>query len=160
MNSIILLILLLFIIYTLGIVYFDISANPNKLTNKLTNELIEEKVESLYQLLDFLHSNIPNSLKSTINKVKSIRIIPNEKETWTQNKQIIHLVIWNPQTQQLYDDNTLISALIHEFAHILCPETNHTPLFLKIETTLLKLAQSSHLYYPSKPIDLTYPCEL
>lgn len=47
---------------------------------------------------------------------------------------------------KIHDMNLIMYVVIHEMAHIACPETGHTPLFKKIFEFLCKLAIEMKIY--------------
>lgn len=71
-------------------------------------------------------------------------------------KGTINLVIWDEKTQNLFNRNTLVYAVLHEISHILSPSTDHNPPFDSIESTLLKKAQELSYYDPKIPIEPNY----
>ena len=42
--------------------------------------------------------------------------------------------------------NTIMYVVIHELAHVACPEYGHTPLFKKIFIFLLKQSEKINIY--------------
>jgi len=80
--------------------------------------------------------------------------------SYTEDKNIIHLVLWDPSQQCFYSNNTLLRVLLHEISHLLCPinSSNHPPFFYEIEHYLLNLAYQLHLLDPNELIEKNYPC--
>lgn len=68
----------------------------------------------------------------------------------------INLVLWNPLTNQLFDHNTLVYAMIHEITHILSPANNHEPPFDILELRLLNKASELGYYDATRSIDHNY----
>ena len=61
------------------------------------------------------------------------------------------------EDKHFHDINLIMYVMVHELAHIACPEYGHTPLFNKIFTFLLKICIKIKLY---KKIDFdTNPTE-
>jgi len=118
------------------------------------HSFVVHKIHSLSLMLKHVHSSF--SPHSSLN----FQIIESTTSTWVQNKFIIHLLIWNFNSNSPFDDNTLAFAAIHELAHILCPDNEHTPLFDIIESKLLSIAEHLGYYSPSLFINLDYPCTL
>ena len=75
--------------------------------------------------------------------------------TYTENKNKIYILLKDQSTGNFYDYNTLVYALLHEVAHVLTPELNHTPLFTKIYEDLLQRAYKLGIYEPRK-VDPNY----
>ena len=60
----------------------------------------------------------------------------------------LSLCIRDKDTESFIDDNTIIFVAIHEIAHIMTPETGHTPLFWDNMKYLLEQASSQGIYMP------------
>jgi len=90
----------------------------------------------------------------------SYEIYPSESITRTEDGYRIYLVLWNGT--QLYDDNTLIYAILHEIAHIMAPAwaTHGDVEFEEIEHLLLETAHRLGYYDPDVSLPETYPCIL
>lgn len=86
------------------------------------------------------------------------QLVNSDDSTYTENKSIIHLVIVNPETQEFYDDQTIIHAAIHELTHIICPDLNHTLLFNSMEEYFNGVAISSGILDKHLITDESYPC--
>lgn len=69
---------------------------------------------------------------------------------------MINLVLWNPLTNRLFDNNTLVYAIIHEITHILSPSSNHEPPFDALEVLLLNKAVELGYYDAQRSIDNNY----
>lgn len=70
----------------------------------------------------------------------------------------IHLCMINEKGIQ-YDDNTIKIALLHEIAHILCPNPKHDHPFDDIENTLLRKANELLYIDLDGYMDNYYPCK-
>ena len=68
----------------------------------------------------------------------------------------IHIVLWNSRTNKLFDQNTLVYALLHEIAHLVSPSSNHEPPFDILEGVLLNKARELGYYEPQQKIDDNY----
>ena len=111
----------------------------------------------LYQMLDKIYE----SLDEKYQKPKNLKIVFCNDLTRTENKSTIYLVIRN-RAGELYDFNTILTILIHEFTHILSPEwliDHHTEAFKELERKLLKYA-SDLGYLNLNAIDVNYPCKM
>lgn len=129
-------------------------------------DIIDQKIRMLESMLNRICDQLmisPNFVFGNGDRWDlKFKIVVSETKTWVYNKQIIHLLIWNPVTNAPYDDHTLVSATIHEMAHILCPEVNnetHTELFDAIELELLAIAEQLGYWQPINSIDPSYPCD-
>ena len=60
----------------------------------------------------------------------------------------LSLCIRDKGSEKFIDDNTIIFVAIHELAHIMTPETGHTPLFWDNMKFLLEQASSQGIYMP------------
>ena len=60
----------------------------------------------------------------------------------------LSLCIRDKDTEAFIDNNTIIFVAIHELAHIMTPETGHTPLFWANMKYLLEQASSRGIYMP------------
>jgi len=60
----------------------------------------------------------------------------------------LSLCIRDKGSEKFIDDNTIIFVAIHELAHIMTPETGHTPLFWDNMKYLLENASSQGIYMP------------
>ncbi len=76
----------------------------------------------------------------------------------TVNKREIHLIVWNNERGTPFDRNTVRGAAIHELAHIICPDSDHTSLFDDIEDELIGIAEKLDYYNSSISPDPDYPC--
>lgn len=111
---------------------------------------VEEKIAEIIAILDEI------CYRSNIDPSYSIEV--SDTHTYVENKYAIHLVVWNQEKNCLYDDQTLISAAIHELTHILCPGRDHSPLFNSMEEHFQDLAIEIGVFDPEKDPDSTYPC--
>lgn len=106
-----------------------------------------------------------NQVKSRLDDILSVfeeqpeyTIIITTDRTYVVNKETIHLVLRNPKTGQYFDDQTLLSVAIHELAHVICPDKDHTRLFDSIEYQLETVAiEKGYLDTNFRP-DVMYPC--
>jgi len=78
-------------------------------------------------------------------------------KSYTINKSKVFLCL-RDQNGNYYDNNTLVYVLLHEIAHVLCVEVDHTDLFQEILQELLNRASSMGLYDPKIPVVDNY-CE-
>lgn len=88
-------------------------------------------------------------------KAKRLRYYVGD-ESYTINKDKVFICIRDKKTRQIYDDNVLKYVILHEYAHSICPEIGHTPLYHKIFDKVLKRAVKNGLYDPNVKIPLDY----
>jgi hypothetical protein len=115
----------------------SISDSLKNLVNGL-NENGDKKGEYIKQLKEsfnpeYITENIPGSVyvAYSVNKGEELSLCIREKDT-----------------EKFIDDNTIIFVAIHELAHIMTPETGHTPLFWDNMKFLLEKASSQGIYMP------------
>ena len=102
------------------------------------NENDDSKGEYIKQLKasfnpEYITENIPGSLyvAYSVNKGEELSLCIRDKSS-----------------EKFIDDNTVIFVAIHELAHIMTPETGHTPLFWDNMKFLLEQASSQGIYMP------------
>jgi len=86
-------------------------------------------------------------------------VMVEDNESYTINKKIIHLCTRDPQNGKIYDKNILMFVVLHELAHVICPDIGHTENFSNINNALLNHAIRHGFYNPSKPFIKNY-CSL
>jgi hypothetical protein len=108
------------------------------------------------------HNNEKEYINNLVNRTKQINIMEtpaDEKNTsYTINKgEKIVICLRSKFLNELHDTNTIMYVVIHELAHVACPEYGHTPLFKKIFIFLLKESYKINIYTPidyrTKPQD-------
>lgn len=93
------------------------------------------------QYIDQLDRRIKNAIIQENSK--------NSKYTsYSVNKgeQIVFCLRTTSDSGELHDINLLMYVVLHEMAHVGCPETGHTPLFVKIFKFLCQRAIDLKLY--------------
>ena len=115
----------------------SISDTLKNLVNSL-NENDDNKGEYIEKLKksfnpEYITENIPGSIyvAYSVNKGEELSLCIREKGS-----------------EKFIDDNTIIFVAIHELAHIMTPETGHTPLFWDNMKYLLEQASSQGIYMP------------
>jgi hypothetical protein len=115
----------------------EIGDSLKTLINSL-NEKDSEKGEYIKQLKEsfnpeYITENIPGSIyvAYSVNKGEELSICIREKNT-----------------EKFIDNNIILFVSIHELAHIMTPETGHTPLFWDNMKYLLEKASVSGIYHP------------
>lgn len=88
------------------------------------------------------------------NVLKEIKIDEGSK-SFTINKKDVFLCLKDKQGKY-YDINSLMYVALHEMAHVVCAEKNHTALFAKIFKSILQHASNIGLYDSTKPFVKNY----
>lgn len=99
-----------------------------------------------------------NYFKIMCDKINTVELSENTKKgnytSYTINKgQEIVLCLRSKKDNNIHDINLIMYVVIHELAHVACPEINHTPLFTKIFIILLKISIELKIY---KKINFKY----
>jgi predicted metal-dependent hydrolase len=99
------------------------------------------------------HDNEKEYIINLVKRTKEINIMEtpaDEKNTsYTINKgEKIVICLRSKFLNELHDINTVMYVVIHELAHVACPEYGHTPLFKKIFIFLLKESYKVNIYIP------------
>jgi hypothetical protein len=100
-----------------------------------------DKYPDMTQYIDQLDRRIKNAIIQENSK--------NSKYTsYSVNKgeQIVFCLRTTSDSGELHDINLLMYVVLHEMAHVGCPETGHTPLFVKIFKFLCQRAVEINLY--------------
>lgn len=123
-----------------------------------SNTLAQIKI-NIKKLVKYLQKNseqFPENMsyiKSLVSRTKVINIMEtpqDEKYTsYTINKgEKIVFCLRSKILDDIHDINTIMYVVIHELAHVGCPEYGHTPLFKKIFKFLLKQSIVINIYEP------------
>ena len=114
--------------------------------------------ENIFKLSNYLYENIDKypEYKDNIiqlkNRIKNVEIMESaensEHTSYSVNKgeKIVFCLRSKKENGKLHDINLLMYVVIHEMAHVACPEYGHTDLFKNIFTFLLKVGISIGLY--------------
>jgi len=118
----------------------NIKSNMEKLVNYLKNNMDKYKNNENFEYI-----------KNLINRTKEIYIMetPSDEEytSYTVNKgEKIYFCLRSKVLNKIHDMNTLLYVVIHEMAHIACPEYGHTPLFYSIFKFLLRTSIDIGIY--------------
>jgi hypothetical protein len=128
----------------------DKSSAANTLANIKIN--METLINYLKNNMDkYKDSENSTYIKNLIERTKEINIMEtpgDEKYTsYTVNKgEKIYFCLRSKVLNEIHDMNTLLYVVIHEMAHIACPEYGHTPLFYSIFKFLLKVSIEIGIY--------------
>lgn len=71
------------------------------------------------------------------------------RKSYTVNKERIYLCI-RDRNGDYYSHDILMYVLLHEIAHMLCPEIGHTPKFKEIFDSLISHATQCGIYTPTE----------
>ena len=117
-----------------------IKNNIKKLAYHLKNNISKYESEKEY-------------INNLFNRTKKINIMetPNDEKntSYTINKgEKIVICLRSKLLSEIHDLNTIMYVVIHELAHVACPEYGHTPLFKKIFIFLLKESYKINIYTP------------
>lgn len=124
--------------------------------NMLAN--IKINMKKLVNYLQINQNKFPKNLsyiKDLVSRTKTINIMetPNDDKftSYTINKgEKIVFCLRSKTLDTIHDMNTLMYVVIHEMAHVGCPEYGHTPLFKEIFKFLLQQSIIIGIY---KPVD-------
>ncbi len=126
-------------------------SDKNEAANKLgsISDSLKNLVNSLNENDDSKGEYIKN-LKESFNHEYITENIPGSiYVAYSVNKgEELSLCIRDKGSEKFIDDNTIIFVAIHELAHIMTPETGHTPLFWNNMKFLLEQASSQGIYMP------------
>jgi hypothetical protein len=121
-------------------------------SRSITQELYSDLLRLFYTNHRFTGYLEPLNNANVLKKL----VMVEDSESYTINKQVIHLCTRDPRNGKIYDKNTLMFVVLHELAHVLCPEIGHTTNFLNINAALLQYATSRGFYDPTKPFVQNY----
>lgn len=123
-----------------------------------TSEEIADTLASIRQRINKFSSHLKNNqhgeyqpyIDELIKTVEDIDISENTKSIYTSytiNKKELVFCVRSKKTGEIHDINLLMYVVIHELAHIACPEYGHGDLFKKIFKYLLNEANKANIYY-------------
>ncbi|MEM0354054.1 MAG: hypothetical protein QXW79_00595 [Thermoplasmata archaeon] len=91
--------------------------------------------------------NYIEQFSKRIEKLELQENAPNGKYTsYTTNKEEISICLRSKKDGRLHDINLVMYVVLHELAHIACPEMGHTKLFREIFAFFLKTALKLKIY--------------
>lgn len=181
MNKLILLMLIFIILYIYFIIngkskiIFDNNTGSKIIIYNENNEkekeiLFKQIISNIYKLRQHMIDNIDNlsEYRDYINLLKHnltpVRTTIYETDpfsdftSYSVNKgEELSLCLTSKKTKELHNINLLMYVVIHELAHIACPEIGHGPLFKKIFKKLLEESIKINIYnyedYNNKPLE-------
>lgn len=138
--------------------YYWVRNKTDKFQAANTLAKIKINMKKLITYLQQNQSKFPENMtyiKDLVSRTKKINIMEtpqDEKYTsYTINKgEKIVLCLRSKLLDNIHDMNTIMYVVIHEMAHVGCPEYGHTPLFKKIFKFLLEQSIVIGIY---KPVD-------
>lgn len=115
---------------------------------QISADVLAEIRKRLEYLLTFLdpetnpyHLRLVKRFKYTVLKENPLKRPLPTMTSYSINKgEEIVICLRHPNTESMHDIDTLMYVLIHEAAHIACPEVGHTRLFIEIFSDLLRIA--------------------
>jgi predicted metal-dependent hydrolase len=136
--------------------YYWVRENEDK--SIAANTLAKIKV-NMVELITYLKDNTElfpdymSYIRDLVRRTKVINIMetPNDDKytSYTINKgEKIVFCLRSKLVNTIHDMNTLMYVVIHEMAHVGCPEYGHTPLFRKIFKFLLVQSSKVNIYIP------------
>lgn len=131
------LVYVLFLFTILGLlIYFGTTRRPHKKTHPIIEDL-KTTLSPVHPIIKTLNISEGDQAK-TINKERIVLCLKDKDGVY-------------------YDKNMLVYVLIHETAHMLCPEySGHNKHFYSIMNKLLDTAIIMKLFDPTKPLDPNY----
>ncbi len=138
--------------------YYWVRNKNDKIIAANTLAKIKINMRKLVLYLQTNKNKFPENMsyiKDLVSRTKKINIMEtpqDEKYTsYTINKgEKIVFCLRSKLLDNIHDMNTLMYVVIHEMAHVGCPEYGHTPLFKKIFKFLLQQSIIIEIY---KPVD-------
>jgi len=127
--------------------------------------IVQQRIDLL---TDYLNRNIDSYpefrpyIRQLIDQKDKIILIENSPHgpytSYTVNKgDKIALCLRSKTNGNLHDINLVMYVVLHELAHVACPEIDHTPLFKKIFIFLLEVSIGLGIYqrdnYQSTPVE-------
>ena len=128
--------------------------------------LLDELITRINKLIDYIKQHPQDTY--SYKKLKywdSSFVLENIKESWKNNStsysinkgEELVFCIRDKLNNSIHDINTLMFVAIHELAHIVTDELQHTPKFWNNMKLLLKTAESINLYkiidYSQNPVE-------
>ena len=138
--------------------YYWVRDKYNKVNAANTLASIKQNIQKLVFYLKENQEKFPENMeyiKALIMRTKVINIMETPEDekftSYTINKgEKIVFCLRCKVFDNIHDINTLMYVVIHELAHVGCPEFGHTPLFKQIFKFLLIQSNNINIY---KPID-------
>jgi predicted metal-dependent hydrolase len=159
--------IIIIIIIIVIITYYKYNNKPLNNDSLIIISIIKEKIKRLinHSLLD-INNDYYKYIKKINNKIDDIDIsennLNNKSTSYTINKgEKMILCLRSKIDYKMHNINNIMYVVIHELAHIGCPEIGHTLLFTKINKYLLKKAIECKEYiYVNYKLEPTEYCGL
>ena len=149
--------IIIIVVIVIGLiwVYFSFDSPYEEEEEFIRKQKVNETIKWLYRSVNDICYNCN---MSPIYEIKeNFQITYTEKITTSHNvKGTIYLVMWNELHGCIFNNNTLMYAVLHEIAHILSPSIHHEPPFDSVERILLNKAIELSYYDPNIPIESNY----
>lgn len=116
--------------------------------------VIHERIRIFKDYLEQNHDKFPEYqeyIEQFCSRIKNLVLQENPPDgkytSYTVNKgDEIALCLRSKKTGELHDLNLIMYVVLHELAHVACPEVDHTPLFKQIFIFFLKVAIFLKIY--------------
>lgn len=155
---VILLLILLYVVYKPGtVVKSDVDGLEYFVSERDDKQEIANTLATIRQRINILANHLQsqnngeyqNYANELIKTVQNIDISENTKNIYTSytiNKRELVFCVRSKETDKIHDINLLMYVVIHELAHIACPEYGHGELFKKIFKYLLSESEKCGIY--------------
>jgi len=129
----------LLLILLMGFVAVNMKSDTKSTTDdtNATNEYERYTVDRLVNLIQY---NLPH--------LPRVDVKPHASKTFSRDKRIIYIKVWDETNQCLYPDNTLIHALLHEYSHVITSVVGHGQEFIDNFQKLEHQAHIAGIYDP------------
>lgn len=127
--------------------------------------MLDELITRINKLIDYIQEHPGDFYLKKLKHWDSSFVLENIKESW-KNQSTSYSInkgdelvfcIRDKLNNSIHDINTLMFVAIHELAHIVTDELQHTDKFWNNMKTLLKIAESMNLYvyvdYTMNPVE-------
>uniref|UniRef100_A0A6C0EBI8 Uncharacterized protein n=1 Tax=viral metagenome TaxID=1070528 RepID=A0A6C0EBI8_9ZZZZ len=116
--------------------------NIMTITNYLYTNIDNPKYKDFAPYIRQLHKRIQNTviIESSANSIYTSYSV-------NKGEQIVFCIRSVKNKDDIHDINLMMYVVLHEMAHVACPETGHTELFKKIFSFLTTTAIELGLYY-------------
>ena len=126
---------------------------------QIASDMLAKIKKNILTLTTYLYENKEDYpefepyIEQLNNKIKNVVVVESPENSiytsYSVNKgeQIVFCLRSRKVKNKLYQLNLLMYVVLHEMAHVACPEYNHTPLFKKIFAFLTIMAIRLGLYH-------------
>jgi hypothetical protein len=99
-----------------------------------------------------------DKLEGYCKKIKRAKLYQDETGSYTLSKKDVYMCLTDKEGE-LYNDNTLMNVLLHEYAHVVNPTIGHGEDFQEKFEFLKYAAERANVYNPSLPMPLDTYCK-